>query len=163
VSTNQEAIERAKAEFLRAKQGLARALATTPDDRLNWSPSPTARTPVELVGHAAGAIRSLHETLDGRTPQFGGPAEADRYFREIDKHFTSREQVLGMLEENSAAYIAWLDALTPERLNSMVELPFGFGQIPVAIGITLVPGHTNGHTAQLEYIQTIYGDRDWHV
>ena len=51
-----EVIEEAKAEYLQAKERLIKALATTPDDRINWSPSPTSRTPIRDAGrnHASG-------------------------------------------------------------------------------------------------------------
>ena len=35
-----------KENFKRRASRLAQGLATTPDDRIDWSPAPTARTPV---------------------------------------------------------------------------------------------------------------------
>lgn len=43
----EDTISQAKAEFVRAKDQVIRALATTPDDRIHWSPAPTARTPIQ--------------------------------------------------------------------------------------------------------------------
>src|SRR5207253_4309919 len=62
----EDVISQAKADFLRAKQLISRALATTPDDRINWSPSPSARTPIQQVAHAARAVNSINGFLDGR-------------------------------------------------------------------------------------------------
>jgi hypothetical protein len=89
-------------------------------------------------------------------------AEADRGFREHERQFTSREQTLELLEKNSVAYLAWLDQCTPEHLDRIVELPFGMGSIPAAHMLPFMAGHINNHTAQIEYIQTIYADQDWH-
>ncbi len=61
----EDVISKTKADFVRAKEDLARAFATTPEDRINWSPSPTARTPVQIVAHAAEAIRNIHNFLNG--------------------------------------------------------------------------------------------------
>ena len=33
----------------------------------------------------------------------------------------------------------------------------------MAVGITFAAYHTHGHVAQMDYIQTIYGDQDWHM
>lgn len=157
-----QAIERAKADFARAKQQLLTAFASTPDDRLSWSPSPTARTPLQVAAHAASALKSIHEMLDGRPFGANTTANADQSFREHDEQFSSREQVLHLLEENSAAYERWLAALSPEALEGTIELPFGSGRACLAEALTFAPGHTNYHTAQINYIQTVYGDHVWH-
>ncbi|MDQ2687772.1 MAG: DinB family protein [Armatimonadota bacterium] len=159
---NTTTVEQAKAEFLRAKEAITQALATTPDDRINWSSAPTARTPIECVAHAAFVVKGLHGVLNGQPLAASDPVEADRGLREWEKQFHTRDAVLSLLEQNSADYVAWLDALTPERLASMVEMPFNSGPAPMIVGLTLIPGHMNWHTAQVNYIQTIYGDRDWH-
>ena len=31
------------------------------------------------------------------------------------------------------------------------------------VAITFASSHTNGHAAQLDYIQTAFGDHDWHM
>jgi uncharacterized protein YndB with AHSA1/START domain len=156
------AIDEAKASFLAAKARLERILQATPDDRINWSPSATARTPIELVAHAAAAVKALHETFDGRTFDAASTAEADVSFREWERSFCTREEVLSLLDANSAAYVAWLDELAPERLAWMVELPFGLGSVPLALALTFPPAHTHSHVAQIDYIQTVYGDHVWH-
>jgi hypothetical protein len=156
-------IQKAKADFLDGKGRLMHALATTPDDRLNWSPSPTARTPIQQVAHAAIAIRNLHNTLDGRTFTADSVAAADAAFREEERAFNSREEVMNLLEETSGAYEAWLDRLTPDRLDTMVTLPFGMGQLPMRECLDFPPMHTMVHAGQIQYIQTIYGDQDWHM
>ncbi|MBI1730437.1 DinB family protein [Candidatus Acetothermia bacterium] len=163
MTTLQETIDQAKANFLQAKESIKHALATTPDDRINWSPSPTARTPIEQVAHSAWAIKSIHDMLDGRPLQTKETAEADRDFREWEKQFRTREQVLSLLDQNGAAYLKWLDALTPERLATQVKAPFGLGSVPMSLALTFVPYQIRVHAHQIDYIQTIYGDRDWHM
>jgi hypothetical protein len=157
----EDTISQAKAEFVRAKERVIRLLAITPEDRINWSPSPTSRTPIQLVAHAALGISFVGAILDGRAPQFSSIAGLDGEFREQEKPFTTREQVLALLEANSTAHLAWLDALTPEKLASTVTTPFG--AIPMQAAIGLQSDHIRNHVAQMEYIQTIYGDHDWHV
>src|SRR4051794_12092571 len=159
----EDAVSKAKSEFVRAKDRLAHLLATTPDDRINWSPSDSCRTPVQVVAHSAGAIKHIHGFLDGRPFDVGDPTAADKMFREYERQFTTREAVSGLLDQNSAAYLAFLDTLTPERLQAMVQLPFGLGTAPVAACLGFPAAHTQGHVAQLEYIQSIYGDHDWHL
>lgn len=157
-----DTIEKAKAEFLQAKGGLAKALSTTPDDRLEWSPSSTARSPLHLAVHAAEAIGHIHAALDGRAFPFSDSEAADRAFREHERAFTDRDEVVRLLDSRADAFVAWLDALDPETLGSMVRMPFG-GSAPVEIAITFPALHTRWHHAQIDYVQTAYGDLDWRL
>lgn len=166
----EDTISQAKAEFSRAKERLAGALATTADDQIHWSSSPTARTPIQQVGHAAQTTPILIGLLTGKPLPFAGLAEADAMrdlekgftdMRDLEKGFTSRRQVLDLLDQTSAEYLAWLDTLTPEQIGSTISMPFG--PMPMAAGITLAADHLRSHAAQIDYTQTIYGDLDWHI
>jgi hypothetical protein len=157
----QEIVTEAKAEFVRAKDRIAKALATTPDDRINWSPSPTSRTPVQQVAHATMGISGIQGMLMGKPWPFSGVDEMDRSLRVAEKEYTTRDHVNSFLESTSAEYLAWLDTLTPEQVASTVD--FGFGQFPMASAMTFAADHLRGHAAQIDYTQTIYGDHDWHM
>src|SRR5437660_150029 len=156
-----QTINDAKAEFTRAKDRLAKDLKTTKDDKINWSPSSTSRTPVECVAHAAMSIEGIQGMLTGKPFPFSGVDELDAFSRQEEAKFKSREQALGLLEEKSKGYLNWLDTLTPEQIGSTIELPFG--SFPLAAAITFPADHLRCHAGQIEYIQTIYGDRDWHM
>ncbi|MBX3117594.1 MAG: DinB family protein [Fimbriimonadaceae bacterium] len=158
-----DVIDRTKEEFLRAKAGIERALATTPDDRINWSPAPTARTPIQLVAHAAWAVQSMHGMLQGQTFAVPTTAQADREFREWEKPFSTREEVLKLLEENSLAFLNWLENVGEWELDSTITFPFGMGEAPMHTVLPFMAGHIDWHTAQIAYIQTVYGDQDWHM
>ena len=158
----EDVISQTKAELIRAKERMMHALATTPDDKIQWSPSPTARTPVQLVGHAAGGISGIQNMLVGKPFPYPSIAEFDTAMRTAEQEFTTREQALDRLEQTSAQYLAWLDTLTPEQCASTVHLPFG-GPVPMATAITFAAYHLSSHVAQMDYIQTIYGDHDWHM
>jgi len=138
-------------------------LKDTPDERLNWSPSPTARTPLAIVGHSANSIHNITEMLKGRPFGMSTTAIADRGFRNEEQAFTSRDEVVSLFEKNSAAFIEWIDELKEEGLNDPITFPFGLGAGTVLHGITAPARHTEAHIAQLEYVQTIYGDHDWHI
>jgi hypothetical protein len=157
----EDIISQTKAEFIRAKERMAHVLAATPDDRINWSPSSTARTPLQQVAHGALAIAGIQGMMAGKPFPYASIAEADAAWRCDEKEFTTREQVLALLEKNSAEYLAWLDTLTPEQLASTLQT--GFGSFPMAAAITFAADHLRGHTAQIDYIQSIYGDLDWHM
>jgi hypothetical protein len=151
----------AKAEFGRAKDRLTRALDTTPDERINWSPSETSRTPIQQVAHAAIAIEGIQGMLMGKPFPFSGPAEMDAVSRQMEKGYTTRESAVSLLNEKSDAYLNFLDTLSDEQVDSTFESPFG--AFPMASAITFAADHTRNHAGQIEYTQTIYGDQDWHI
>lgn len=158
-----DAIQIAKQDFEQSRARMLGLLGNTPDDRLNWSPSPTARTPLAIVAHAAISIHHITEMLKGRP--FGVPssAVADKYFRQEEAKFTSRADVVALFEGNAAAYVAWIDDLTEEGLSDPITFPFGLGTGTVLDCLSTPARHTDAHIGQLEYVQTIYGDQNWHI
>jgi hypothetical protein len=163
MSTLVEAVEEAKTSFVQAKDRLIHGLNTTPDDRLNWSPSPSSRTPIQIVAHAANSVKHIHDMLDGRVFHIPTTAEAEKFHRSNEKAYTTREAVLELLEANGSAYLEWLDAMTPDQFGATAEMPFKLGFMPVSTAIGAQAQHMTWHAAQLDYIQTIYGDQDWHI
>ena len=154
-------VEAAKAEFTRAKGRVAKALATTPEDKTNWSPSATSRSPLDEVAHCAMSIKGMQGWLAGEPFPFDSMAELDAFSRAKEKEFTSREQALALLEENSNGYLAWLDGLTDKQIAATFDTPMG--SFPMSMAITFCADHLRSHAAQMDYIQTIYGDHDMHM
>lgn len=159
----QETIDKTKETYLQAAAQLRAAFANIPDERLNWSPSPTSRTPIQIVAHCAAATNFIREQMDGTPFPLKNTEEADSFFREWERQFHTRAQALELLDEASAKHLAWLEGLTEERLQFMAELPFGLGSAPVEAWLDIAANHTRSHVPQLEYIQTIYGDKDWRL
>ena len=154
-------IQESKRIFQMSVNRIKRILKNTPDDRLLWSPAPTARTPLAQVHHAATSIHHIHTAMMGT--RFATPTteEADIEFLALEQGVTTREEVLALLDKNSQAFIDWLDQLPVERLSDMVPLPFDLGEAPLEFMLGVPAWHTNDHAAQMDYIQTCYGDRSW--
>jgi hypothetical protein len=155
-----ETVENTKTAFLATKGRLLKTFDATPNDRLNWSPSESARTPIELVAHCANSLHWLHTSFAGEPMPKLTTAEFDELHLSRDKQFHSREQVVAHLEAESAAFLSWLDQVSEEQLASTWQSPFG--GVPMTLAITFPARHADGHVSQLEYVQTIYGDRVWH-
>jgi hypothetical protein len=161
----QEAVDRLaenwKSDFNRSKDWFIAALKALPADRLNWSPSETARSPLALAAHVALSVGHMLGNLRGET--FGAPTttEADIFHRKQESAITSIEEALKLLETNARFYFAWLDGLTPDDLRNSVGMPFGIGPVEISEAISFMPKHIDWHHAQLQYLQTIYGDRTW--
>jgi len=154
-------VQESKRIFQMSVDRIQRVLQTTPDDRLQWSPAPAARTPLAQVVHVANSIRHIHAAMMGTRYETPTREEADAEFLAMEKEVQSREEALAMLHEQSAAYVNWLDQLPKERLSDLVPLPFDLGEATVEFMLVFPALHTSDHAAQMEYIQTCYGDRHW--
>jgi len=154
-----EAVAQTKAEFTRAKSRLEKGLKSTPADKLNWSPSPTSRTAVQLVAHSAMSTSGLARIIKGEGMPFSSMAELDAALRSAEQQYTSADETLALLEATSAEYLGWLDTLTDEDLATIVNLPMG--AMPLAVAITFPGAHLVCHASQLDYLQTVWGDHEW--
>ena len=159
--TTAQIVSDAKAEYGRAKDRIIKGIQTTADDKLNWSPGGSARTPIHQVAHAAMAVAGMQKMMGGEPIPFDNIAELDAGWRKEEKEFKTREEVVALLNKNSDAYLAYLDTLSPEQIQSTLSAPFG--EFPMASVITWPADHLRNHAAQIEYTQTCYGDMDWHM
>ena len=160
-STMNQIISEAKAEFIRAKERISKALMTTPNEKINWSPAPSARTPIELVVHAGIGNTIIGNMILGKPFPYGSMAEMDAASKTEEKKYSTREEALGILEKTSSEYLALLDSLTDEQLKSTVI--FGASSFPMASAITFPADHIRSHASQIDYIQTVYGDNEFHM
>ena len=158
-----EFLSQSAADFRFAIDRLVNSFKHVPADRLTWSPSPTSRTPVEVVGHTAQAIKNMLGNLTGDTFSIPNSEEAERIFREEDRMYKEKDAVLAQLNTNAEAYLAWLQGVSDEELEEVLPMPFGLPSMPRRSVIGFMAIHAMCHAAQIDYIQTIYGDRDWHL
>lgn len=156
-------VEAAKSEFEQVRAALLRSLETTPDDRLNWAPSPTARSVAHQIAHCAHAIGMIKAQMRGELFWHKTTDEADRAFREWEQSFSTREELVALVNTQCDSYLRYLDSLKEDDLEGIWILPFGLGQAPRAATLSVPAMHTRSHIAQIDYIQTIYGDQDWHL
>jgi hypothetical protein len=140
-----------------AKEQLLTTFEFVPDDKLSWSPSPTARTPLQIVAHCGGTNYAFAAMLRGEGwPLSMDPAEAPVQIRANDSRAATREEAVRSVKESAAAVIAALDAVTPEQAETSVNT--AFGPIPFTFCITFPASHLAGHARQVDYLQTIWGD-----
>jgi hypothetical protein len=157
-----EPIEAAKGELLAAVQRMTSLVEATPDDRLFWKPSPNSRSIGEIVAHTAHALGNIERQMRGEVFEIPTSAEANRAFLEHDGQFSGRAEVQDYLRGKADSYTAFLESLAQGDLERLAPLPFGLGEGPLRFYIEAGASHTKGHVAQIEYIQTLYGDHDWH-
>jgi hypothetical protein len=154
-------VETAIGEAEQMNERLLRTFARVPDDRLTWAPSATARSAVELMAHCGFSLGFICELLGGTPYPAPTTAQADAEHLERERAVRTREEALSLWNSNHAKYVALIGAMAEEDMGRMVTLPFGLGAAPMSYMVGVGPLHTREHVAQLEYLQTIYGDREW--
>lgn len=157
-----DTVAAAKAEFDRAKGRVLSAFSHIPEDKINWSPSPTSRTPLELLAHCGIGTEGLGGWIAGGM-SFDGfdPDAIEAQMREQESQVKTKEEALALLEKGCAFYSGWLDTLTDKQIAASFQTPMG--ERKMADVITFPADHLRSHAAQLDYIQTIHGDRKWHM
>ena len=158
----EETIAQAKKATEAAKARLLATFAFVPEDKLNWSPSPTARTAAWIVAHCGVSNGAFATILRGEeVPLPASPTEAAARIRAGGKEVTTREAAVKLLEDSAAEVIRALENVSPERLQTTPMSPFG--PFPFAFWMTLPSEHMSGHAQQIDYLQTIWGDCEEHA
>jgi hypothetical protein len=142
------------------KKYFLNTFAAVPDDKLTYTPSPTAKNALKIAAHVAATLPGLAMII-GRQPMPDMTAPELFAFldAEADKLHT-REKVVEAIEAGHAQVLAALAALTPEDTEATVVTPLGEGSMGFYMNL---PGvHYMSHGAQIDYLQTCWGDLDLH-
>ncbi len=154
-------VQQAKEAIVNAKTGLLKTFAFIPDEKLNWSPLPPARTPVWMVAHCGASNEVFAAILRGESvPMPSDPAEITAAIRAGGQTVTTRAEAVEMVEKSTEKLLAALDTVTPELFQSSPQSPVG--QIPFVVWMRIPSDHMMAHTSQLEYLQTMWGDLEAH-
>ena len=145
-----------------AAERLSTTLSFVPDNKLNWSPSPTARTPLAIVAHCCVANRMFAKVLRGEPI---APMPTHEEVRTLSQKFEAtireRAEAVRQLEASSEEVVAALATMTAERLATSQNSPGG--PLPMAVWVNLPSMHMGNHASQVDYLQTIWGDVTDHM
>jgi len=137
-----------------ATKNLAYNLDFIPDDKLDWKPAPEANSALEIAHHLLETIAHitamLCKTKSGDSVQEKPESEKP----------ASREEAKKQLIAAGEDYIAFLQTVTPEDLQTTVDSPFG--KMPFWFMANIVVTDAIHHHGQIAYIQTLLGDGEPH-
>lgn len=142
-----------------AKERLLKTFGFVPDDRLTWSPSPTAKSALQIVAHTGTSNYVLAGILRGDA-SIGTP-EGHAKAHEAEAAVTTRESAVKLIEESTEAVLAALDTIAPDQLGRMVAAPWRTAPMTFWMGLPAL--HMQGHAAQIDYLQTVWGDGEIHM
>jgi hypothetical protein len=144
-----------------AHDGFLRTVQAVPDDKMSWKPLDNGRPVLDLLGETAqvtGMVAELALTRGEIKPSY----EKFAKLKEERKNWT-REDGMAALEENSQKLYATIGDLSEEELAQPVTMEIGGGMtMPLAGWIMMAYRTFISRFAQINYIQTLYGDFDSH-
>ncbi len=156
----QDMISTCKEQATMALDWFRRSLSHVPADKVTWSPAPTAQSALQIAAHCAGFSGGFASVIRDR--RF--PSTVEAYLGPIEstvKSIATVEQAETVLRKGIADTLAALDTVEPDQIGSMVDLPQG--QIRFTFFMTIPAIHLFGHAAQIDYLQTCWGDQEVHL
>jgi hypothetical protein len=141
--------------------GLLKTFNAVPDDKLTWKPLDNGRTALDLFSEAAQTCAMVAEVARSR----GETKPSYETFKQMagERADWDKATALSRFEANFAALIAAVEELTQEELAAPVTMPIGGGMMqPLAGWIMMAYRTLISRFAQINYIQTLYGDFEMH-
>ena len=161
VTERHPAAERAKQDAQMCLGRLLKTFSFVPDDKLTWAPEPTCKSALQIVAHCAVAngmfttIISTGGFPDGPIEELfaaGAAAEAA---------ITTRGAAIAAVEASVAEVVAAIESVPAEKVDADVVTPFMTA--PMAFFMNIPGRHLDNHAAQIDFLQTCWGDMDWHM
>lgn len=131
-----------------------------PDDKLSWSPSATSKSALQIAAHLAVSNFGISRVIRGEGSGDMPMDELMKQMAEQEAALTTREAVIEAIKESTKVVIASLDSINDSNIDATLASPFG--EFPAKFWMFLPGNHMMGHAYQVDYIQTIYGDVDFH-
>lgn len=153
-------IAQCKSRTIAAMEMFLRNLSHVPVERLEWSPSPTAKSSLQIAAHVAGYSGAFASII--RTGEF--PATVEEFMTPIQLAIDGVRSVVeaeSVLRLGTTETLDALDSVTPERIKSSLESPIG--PTPFLFFMTLPSVHLTLHTGQIDYLQTCWGDQEVYI
>lgn len=140
---------------------LVRTARAVPDDKLEWKPLDNGRTVLDLIAEAAQTPVLVTRLLESNGEE--QPSYEKYQALQFEAADWTRDECLEKLRSNTDAVIAAIRAAPAEKLEEPLHLEIGGGMtLPLGVWILMTYRTFMSRTAQINYIQTLYGDFETH-
>lgn len=156
-------IENAKKRAVGGMEYFLRNFSHVPDDKLDWTPTPTAKSALRIAAHTAlYAGRFAKMIRERQTPQ---PENLESWLAQRNAEevaITNREEVERVFRAGTDEVLAALDTLRPEDLELSLDSGQGWS-MPMTQMVNLPGWHATLHAGQIDYLQTCWDDQEVYV
>lgn len=160
MTSTEALIKSAKDGAINGMEQFLKVFSHVPDDKLNWTPSPTAKSAIRIAAHTALHPAVFAKMIRERKLPTGDeiPKHVAR-MKAAEEALTSRIEVENVYRKGTDELLAALDALTPEAIEMRLDSSLGWS-MPMTF-LMMLPGfHAFNHTGQIDYLQTCWGDQE---
>ena len=146
------------------KNELERTFAAVPDDKISWQPAEGARSALDAFGQATQSLQMTVGLIRGGQAGVDGVNIREMMGQMAQQRAGwSRQDALTHMETNWSAFKATVEGMTDEQLATPLTMPFNGGTTaPMAFWIMTAYRNLVSRFAQINYIQTLYGDHESH-
>jgi hypothetical protein len=142
------------------RDGLITAAQAVPEDKLDWKPLDNGRTVLDLLGECAQTPDFLLQLL--REGKINASLEGFAQMAQERAGWT-REYSLQRLREKTAEALNAIREIPEEKFDDPLQLPlYNNATLPFGVWVLMLYRTFAARTAQINYIQTLYGDFDFH-
>lgn len=140
-----------------------RNFSHVPDDKLTWTPTPTAKSAIRVAAHTAlYASRFARMIRERKLPGGDNLTEWLAQVNAEETAVTSRTEMESIFRKGTEEVLAALDSLTPEAIATSLDSGQGWS-MPMTVLMNLPGWHATLHTGQIDYLQTCWGDQEVYV
>lgn len=133
-----------------------------PEDKLAWSPMGEARTAHSQIVECTLSPRFFLGILSGQMPDMSDPAVQQKR-KEMEAAITSVDIAETMAKEGYEKLCAFIEAIADDQLSQTHHLPLRGGMTLTTLEVIFLPQwNLTYHTGQINYLQTMLGDKDMH-
>jgi len=134
-----------------------------PDDKLSWTPTPTAKPAIRIAAHTALYYgRFARMIRDQKLPASDNLAGWLAQRNAEEAAITSRTEIESIFRAGTDEVLAALDSLTPEAIASTLDSGLGWS-MPMTRLMKLPGWHATLHAGQIDYLQTCWDDQEVHL
>jgi hypothetical protein len=139
-----------------------RNFSFVPDDKLTWTPTPTAKSAIRVAAHTAlYAGRFARMMVDRKLPGGDNLAEWLEQRNAEEAGVTNRAEIESIFRKGTDEVLAALDSLTPEAIETRLDSGLGWSA-PMTWLMNLPGWHATLHAGQIDYLQTCWDDQEVH-
>lgn len=140
-----------------------RNFSHVPDDKLNWIPTPSAKSALRIAAHTALYAGRFAQMIEDRKLAQSKNLEAWLAQRNAEElAVTDRNEVERIFREGTDRVVGALESLSPGEVG--MTLDSGQGWNMSMHFLMSLPGlHAFVHMGQIDYLQTCWGDQEIYV
>jgi len=139
-----------------------KVLSFVPEDKLDWSPSPTAKSARKIAAHTAVYPSAFAKMIRDRRLPLGDEIPAFvAHMADAQNSLTDLAEIEAQFRSGTEELLAAFDGLTPDAVGLILDSGQGW-TMPMTFLMRLPGVHAAGHAAQIDYLQTCWGDEQVH-